>query len=224
MAAPTPTDGDDAELTPRDVWCDLLVASAYRVLKARADARKRKEQAPHDVCTMELTDARARHTEWTALIAERTQHCVERVWTTPEALACARAASNASQHEWHTRDADAACVFTGAPTRRRVVFIADDAALDGTGDTLTQSEHAVDDAAHEGRWRYWIQAAMVVGRAPVWLDGQVTAWLDAGARLNALGQIDQGTCDAMLAHRCFECLRCALNDAHRALLLITPLD
>ena len=151
-----------------DEWQGVLVASAYRVLKARANAKRRKEQSPHDVVTLDCLDrvhaGLAAHAAWLHRIEQLGQRVAGELFG--DGLACFQHAYKHTQRIETAASSEATCCFTGAPATRRVTLLDVEC-----GEQMWW--------VADTTWVQWLEAATVVGRAPVWLDAALEAHLPA---------------------------------------------
>ncbi|MDO9174771.1 MAG: hypothetical protein Q7V62_08185 [Actinomycetota bacterium] len=139
-----------------------------RVLRERANAKSRKQQALHDVVTpdVDVDAADAEHARIGAAVAalhKSAQACMPSL-EARTLLACAWCARERETDTGPARP----CAITLAQTER-VVRLFDSQAR--------ATEHACEDAS-DAEWLKWIEAAMVVGGVVNWLDEQAAAWLD----------------------------------------------
>ena len=174
-----------------DEWQGVLVASAYRVLKARAQAKRRKEQSPHDVvtgdCMVRVQAALSVHAAWLARL-DQLRLAVGTEYLFGDGLAC-------FYHAWsHTQRIESSavgdgtcCCFTGRPATLRLTLL----------DLECRETHAY---VASKDWLRWLEAASVVGRSAWWLDARVEEWLVASNASNPLtpSDLDRLVSDAPL--------------------------
>jgi len=199
-----------------DQWHRLLLASAHRVLKSRANAKRRKDQSMHDVVTSDLdvNDALAEHL---AMVERRESlmHTVHRYMPSAEASAMLSAAFVACQCEWTTETAadvaDAGyCCMSLVPTASRLTLIGNTSPADGSA-VRTETRHAV----AESTWSEFVVAAMTLGMLDTWLDDQVGAWIDHHHHsvLTPLAQLNTASYGAFRASKTLGKLRDTFNRA-----------
>jgi hypothetical protein len=191
-------------------WSRLLVAALVRVARARANAKRRKEQSMHDVVASDLgavlDAADAEHARLVAAVEALRAEIARDYLPSLEARALLRDAWQARQREVEVDEPSQPCAMSLVATEQRVrLFDVHDGA----------SEHTVDGPA----WLKWTEAAMVVGSSVTWLDEQAAAWLDASPHtLDArTRQITRGTLAALVTDAHLQLKRRAFNAACRVL-------